>query len=167
MRSAFDFAPYRRSTVGFDRLFDMLENSSLGQGQQENYPPFDLIKLGDNDYRIELAVAGFKDDEIDITAQQNVLIVSGKKKEDSDEQGSDYIYRGIANRSFERRFALADHIQVRGADLNNGLLAIELVREIPEAMKPRKIDIGGQRPAIGGREKPASEQTVNAQSETA
>ena len=111
--------------------------------------------------------SGFKDDEIDITAQQNVLIVSGKKKEDSDEQGSDYIYRGIANRSFERRFALADHIQVRGADLNNGLLAIELVREIPEAMKPRKIDIGGQRSAIGGREKPASEQTVNAQSETA
>ena len=120
MRSAFDFAPYRRSTVGFDRLFDMLENSSLGQGQQENYPPFDLIKLGDNDYRIELAVAGFKDDEIDITAQQNVLIVSGKKSEESDQHGSDYIYRGIANRSFERRFALADHIQVRGADLKDG-----------------------------------------------
>ena len=84
MRSAFDFAPFRRSTVGFDRLFDMLENSSTGQAQ-ENYPPFDLIKLGDNDYRIELAVAGFKPDEIDITAQQNVLIVSGKKKEESDE----------------------------------------------------------------------------------
>jgi molecular chaperone IbpA len=167
MRSAFDFAPYRRSTVGFDRLFDMLENSSLGQGQQENYPPFDLVREGENQFRIELAVAGFKSDEIDITAQQNVLIVSGKKDEHIEQTGSDYIYRGIANRSFERRFALADHIQVRGADLKNGLLAIELVREIPEAMKPRKIDIGGQRSAIGGREKPASEQTVNAQSETA
>ena len=159
MRSAFDCSPFRRSTVGFDRLFDMLENSNLGQGQ-ENYPPFDLIKLGDNDYRIELAVAGFKPDEIDITAQQNVLIVSGRKSEESDEKGSDFIYRGIANRSFERRFALADHIQVRGADLKDGLLSIELVREIPEAMKPRKIDIGG-RSAIGGQ------QTVEAEAEHA
>jgi molecular chaperone IbpA len=146
MRSAFDFAPFRRSTVGFDRLFDMLENSTVG-GTQENYPPFDLIKLGDNDYRIELAVAGFKPDEIDITAQQNVLLVTGRKKEEAEEgKGSDYIYRGIATRSFERRFALADHIQVRGADLKDGLLAIELKREIPEAMKPRKIDIGGSAP---------------------
>ena len=170
MRSAFDFAPYRRSTVGFDRLFDMLENSSTGQGQ-ENYPPFDLIKLGDNDYRIELAVAGFKPDEIDITAQQNVLIVSGKKGEESENRGQDYIYRGIATRSFERRFALADHIQVRGADLKDGLLAIELVREIPEAMKPRKISIGGSEPqersAIGGGDQPASRQTVDAEAENA
>jgi molecular chaperone IbpA len=145
MRSAFDFAPFRRSTVGFDRLFDMLENSSASLSQ-ESYPPFDLIKLGDNDYRIELAVAGFKPDEIDITAQQNVLIVSGKKSEESEKRGNDYIYRGIASRSFERRFALADHIEVRGADLKDGLLSIELVREIPEAMKPRKIDIGGEKP---------------------
>ena len=164
MRSAFDFAPFRRSTVGFDRLFDMLENSSAGQ-TQENYPPFDLIKLGDNDYRIELAVAGFKPDEIDITAQQNVLIVSGRKSEENEQKGQDYIYRGIANRSFERRFALADHIQVKGADLKDGLLAIELVREIPEAMKPRKIDIGGsQRRQV---EKPASKQTVDAEAEHA
>jgi molecular chaperone IbpA len=164
MRSAFDFAPFRRSTVGFDRLFDMLENSSAGQ-TQENYPPFDLIKLGDNDYRIELAVAGFKPDEIDITAQQNVLIVSGRKSEENEQKGQDYIYRGIANRSFERRFALADHIQVKGADLKDGLLAIELVREIPEAMKPRKIDIGGsQRKQV---EKPASKQTVDAEAEHA
>jgi molecular chaperone IbpA len=156
MRSAFDFAPFRRSTVGFDRLFDMLENSGTGQAQ-ENYPPFDLIRLGENDYRIELAVAGFQPNEIDITAQQNVLIVSGKKKEESENKGSDYIYRGIATRSFERRFALADHIQVRGADLKDGLLAIDLVREIPEAMKPRKINIGG--------EQPASQQTLEAQRE--
>jgi molecular chaperone IbpA len=169
MRSAFDFAPFRRSTVGFDRLFDMLENSTLGQ-TQENYPPFDLIKEGENEYRIELAVAGFKPEELDITAQQNVLIVSGRKKDESDEKGSDYIYRGIATRSFERRFALADHIQVRGADMRDGLLSIELKREIPEAMKPKKIDIGGskrsERSAIGN-DQPASKQTVEAEAEHA
>ena len=166
MRSAFDFTPYRRSTVGFDRLFDMLENSGSGNGG-ENYPPFDLIKTGDNDYRIDLAVAGFKADEIDITAQQNVLIVSGKKKEEESDRGSDFIYRGIATRSFERRFALADHIQVRGADMKDGLLSIELVREIPEAMKPRKIDIGGKQKAAIGADQPASRQTVDAQAENA
>jgi molecular chaperone IbpA len=169
MRSAFDFAPFRRSTVGFDRLFDMLENSNMGQ-TQENYPPFDLIKKGENDYCIQLAVAGFRPEEIDITAQQNVLIVSGRKSEESDEKSGDFIYRGIANRSFERRFALADHIQVRGADLKDGLLAIELVREIPEAMKARKINIGGsqdkKRSAIGDG-KPASEQTVEAEAANA
>ena len=153
MRSAFDFSPFRRSTVGFDRLFDMLENPSFGQSG-ENYPPFDLIKLGDNDYRIELAVAGFKPDELDITAQQNVLIVSGRKKDESEEKASNYIYRGIATRSFERRFALADHIQVRGADMKDGLLSIELVREIPEAMRPKKISIGDQ---------PALRQTLEAE----
>jgi molecular chaperone IbpA len=168
MRSAFDFAPFRRSTVGFDRLFDMLENSSMGQAQ-ENYPPFDLIKAGENDYRIELAVAGFRPDEIDITAQQNVLVVSGRKAEESEQEGSDYVYRGIANRSFERRFALADHIEVKGADMKDGMLSIELVREIPEAMKPRKIDIGGsrreERSAIGGGDQPASKQTVDAEAQ--
>jgi molecular chaperone IbpA len=167
MRSAFDFAPFRRSTVGFDRLFDMLENSTLGQAQ-ENYPPFDLIKLGDNDYRIELAVAGFKPDEIDITAQQNVLLVSGRRKEEDDQTGNNYVYRGIATRSFERRFALADHIQVKGADMKDGLLSIELVREIPEGMKPKKINIGGsahKHDQIGGGsgEQPASKQTVDAE----
>jgi molecular chaperone IbpA len=169
MRSAFDFSPFRRSTVGFDRLFDMLENSSLGQSQ-ENYPPFDLIKKGENDYCIELAVAGFNPGEIDITAQQNVLIVSGRKQDESGEKGSDYIYRGIANRSFERRFALADHIQVKGADMKDGLLSIELVREIPEAMKPKKINIGSSEPKhdqIGGGAQAASNQTVDAEAEHA
>jgi molecular chaperone IbpA len=161
MRSAFDFSPYRRSTVGFDRLFDMLENSGLGNGG-ENYPPFDLIRTGENDYRIELAVAGFKSDEIDITAQQNVLVVTGSRKEESGEKGSNYVYRGIANRSFERRFALADHIQVKGADLKDGLLSIELIREIPEAMKPRKIDIGT---SSGTSDKLESGQTVDAKAE--
>ncbi len=152
MRSAFDFAPYRRSTVGFDRLFDMLENSGTGQGQ-ENYPPFDLIKLGDNEYRIELAVAGFKPDEIDITAQQNVLIVSGKKGGESENRGQDYIYRGIATRSFERRFELADHVKVKDARLENGLLTIELVREVPEEMRPRRIEVQAWN-ALGAGEQP-------------
>jgi molecular chaperone IbpA len=175
MRSTFDFAPFRRSTVGFDRLFDMLENSTPSGGG-ENYPPFDLIKSGDNEYRIELAVAGFKPEEIDITAQQNVLIVTGRKNEETENRGSNYIYRGIANRSFERRFALADHIQVRTADMKDGLLAVELVREIPEAMKPKKIEIGGgasrdpqqspQHDRIGG-DQPASRQTVDAEAQHA
>jgi molecular chaperone IbpA len=142
MRSAFDFAPYRRSTVGFDRLFDLLENSTLGQGS-ENYPPFDLIRVDDNHYRINLAVAGFSRDEIDITAQQNQLIVSGKR---SDDEGIDYIHRGIANRQFERKFGLADFVKVAEADLKDGLLSVELVREIPEAMRPRKVAIGGGQP---------------------
>lgn len=139
MRSAFDFSPFRRSTVGFDRLFDLLENSAAGQ-MGENYPPFDLVQLDDNSYRISLAVAGFKKEEIDITAQQNLLIVSGRRKDDD---GSGYIHRGIATRSFERRFGLADHVKVSAADLSDGLLSIDLVREIPEAMRPRKISLGG------------------------
>lgn len=142
MRTAVDFAPFRRSTIGFDRLFDLLENSATA-GSGENYPPFDLVKVDDNQYRIDLAVAGFKPDEVDITAQQNQLIVTGKK---GDDNGADYIHRGIATRSFERRFGLADHIQVTGADMKDGLLSIALTREIPEAMKPRKIAIGGVEP---------------------
>ncbi len=139
MATVFDFAPFRRSSVGFDRLFDLLENSAAGQ-TQDNYPPFDLISVDENHYRISLAVAGFSQDEIDITAHQNQLIVSGKKRE---EGNATYIHRGIANRAFERRFGLADHIKVTAADLKDGLLSVDLVREVPEAMKPRKIDIGG------------------------
>lgn len=140
MRSAFDFSPFRRSTIGFDRLFDLLEDSGIGEAS-ENYPPFDLVKLRDDEYRIDLAVAGFGADDIDITAQQNQLIVKGRK---SGDDGHDYIHRGIALRAFERRFGLADHVQVTEADLNNGLLSISLKREIPEAMKPKKIEIGGK-----------------------
>ena len=156
MRSAFDFGNFRRSSVGFDRLFDMLENSNFGG---ENYPPFDLIKVDDNRYRIEVAVAGFRQDEIEITSQQNQLLVRGQK---GDDNGSNYVHRGIANRSFERRFALADHIQVRGADLKDGMLSIELVREIPEAMKPRKIEIGGAQPKHDQIEATAKEETEKA-----
>ncbi len=139
MPSAFDFAPFRRSTIGFDRLFDMLETSAASQNQ-ENYPPFDLVRVDDNKFRISLAVAGFKPGEIDIVSQQNMLVVSGRK---SEEESESFIHRGIANRSFERRFGLADHVQVKSADLKDGLLLIELVREIPENLKPRKIAIGG------------------------
>jgi molecular chaperone IbpA len=138
MRHNFDFSPYRRSTVGFDRLFDLLENAGSPQ-TAENYPPFDLERVSEDGYRITLAVAGFRPEEIDVTAQQNLLIVTGRKSEDA--QG-EYIHRGIATRAFERRFGLADHVQVRAADLKDGMLSIELVREIPEAMKPRKIEIG-------------------------
>ena len=151
MRSALDFGNFRRSSVGFDSLFDMLENSNFGG---ENYPPFDLIKVDDNSYRIEIAVAGFAKDEIEITSQQYVLVIRGQK---SDQDGSNYVHRGIATRSFERRFALADHIQVRGADLRDGMLSIDLEREIPEAMKPRRIDIGSG--------ETASRQTIEAQPE--
>ena len=137
MRTNFDFSPYRRSTVGFDRLFDMLES---GTGAADNYPPFDLERVDDDRYRITLAVAGFGSDEIDITAQQNLLIVSGRRREDNDRQ---YIHRGIATRAFERRFGLADYVQVKNAELRDGILAIDLVREIPEEMKPRKVSING------------------------
>lgn len=144
MRTNFDFSPFRRSTVGFDRLFDLLENSaSLSNG--DNYPPFDLVREGPDRYRITLAVAGFRPDEIEITAQQNMLIVAGRKREDDSTQ---YIHRGIATRAFERRFGLADYVQVRDADLKDGMLAIELVREIPEEMKPRKIAVGGNRQTL-------------------
>lgn len=139
MRANLDLAPFRRSTVGFDRLFDLLENgTSTISG--ENYPPFDLEQDGEDRFRITLAVAGFRADEIDVIAQQNLLIVSGRKADQDD--GRNYVHRGIAARSFERRFALGDYVQVKGADMKDGLLSIELEREIPEAMKPKKIEIG-------------------------
>ena len=140
MRTSLDLSPFRRSAVGFDRLFDMLENGAFLGG--ENYPPFDLVQQGDDQYRITLAVAGFEPDEIDITSQQNLLIVSGEKKDEGRDEGS-YIYRGIAARSFERRFVLGDYVKVDRADLKDGLLTIELRREVPEEMKPKKIAIGG------------------------
>jgi molecular chaperone IbpA len=137
----FDFTPFRRSTIGFDRLFDMLEASARQQAS-ENYPPFNLERVADDRYRITLAIAGFKSDELDITAQQNLLVVAGKKAENENSQGA-FLHVGIANRSFERRFELADFVRVDSADLADGLLTIELVREVPEAMKPKKISVGG------------------------
>ncbi len=139
MRTNIDFAPFRRSTVGFDRLFELLENGPSFVGA-DNYPPFDIEQTDDGDrYRITLAVAGFRQDEIDITAKQNLLVVSGHKSEEEDRN---FVHRGIAARAFQRHFALGDYVKVRGAELKDGLLSIELVREIPEEMKPRRIEIG-------------------------
>lgn len=141
--SRLDFTPYRRSTVGFDRLFDMLE-SQVRQNSGDNYPPFNIEKRGDDNYRITLAVAGFRPGDLDITAQQNLLTVVGKKRDDAAE--GEMLHVGIANRGFERRFELADYVRVENADLADGLLVIDLVREVPEAMKPKKILVGGQKP---------------------
>src|ERR1044072_8056269 len=170
----YDFSPYRRSTVGFDRLFDFLESAS--RAEQDNYPPFDIEKLGDDSYRITLAVAGFKRDEIEIVAHQNMLTITGRRGDDRGKDGN-FLHMGIATRAFERKFELADFLPVTGAgaphrpppdraasagltgaDLGDGLLRIEPAREAPEAMKPRKIDIAGSRPAtIEGEATPAAE----------
>ncbi len=135
-----DFTPYRRTTVGFDHLFELLENAGR-VSQNENYPPFNIERMAENDYIVTVAVAGFRSDEIDITAQQNMLIVAGRKQCD-DSEPREFLHMGIANRNFERRFQLADYMVVTGADLADGLLKINLLREIPEALKPRKIAIG-------------------------
>ena len=134
-----DFAPFRRSTVGFDRLFDMIESARADIS--DTWPPFNLEKDGEEGYRITLAVAGFRPEEIEIVAQQNQLIVTGRKEEQEVDDDR-FLHRGISARAFERRFQLADFIQVRSADFENGLLSISLERELPEAMKPRKIEIG-------------------------
>ncbi|WP_260922412.1 Hsp20 family protein [Novosphingobium sp. 9] len=135
-----DFSPYRRTMVGFDRLFDMIENQNRVNGG-DKYPPFNIERRSQDDYRITLAVAGFKSADIDITAQANLLIVKGSKPEDHAE--GEYLHVGIAQRGFERRFELADYVRVTGADMADGLLVIDLAREVPEAMKPKKIAIGG------------------------
>jgi molecular chaperone IbpA len=137
----FDFTPYRRSTVGFDRLFDLLENQVRNNGGGDNYPPFNIERRGEDRYRITLAVAGFRPEDLDITALQNLLVIQGKKHEE--ENAGDMLHVGIATRGFERRFELADFVRVENADLADGLLVIDLVREVPEAMKPKKIQIGG------------------------
>ncbi len=143
MRSI-DFTPFRRNTVGFDRLFDFLETASRAE-HVDNYPPYDIEKLADDRYRITLAVAGFRQDEIDITARQNLLVITGRKGESRGKDGN-YLHMGIATRAFERRFELADFVRVEDAQLADGLLSVELVREIPDAMKPRKIAINGAAP---------------------
>ena len=143
----FDFTPYRRSTVGFDRLFDLLENHARGNSA-DNYPPFNIERRGNDAYRITLAVAGFKSAELDITAQQNLLVVQGRKGDEITADGSQFLHVGIAQRGFERRFELADFVRVENAALEDGLLVIDLVREVPEAMKPKKVAIGAPRTLI-------------------
>ena len=137
-----DFTPYRRSTVGFDRLFDLLEKQNRSNGG-DNYPPFNIERRNDDEYRITLAVAGFRSQDIDITAQQNLLTVQGNKRDEL--PNGEMLHVGIANRGFERRFELADYVRVDNAEMTDGLLLIDLVREVPEAMKPKKIAIGSQK----------------------
>ena len=136
----FDLAPLYRSTVGFDRLFSMLDGA--GYEQAPTYPPYNIERTGDDAYRISVAVAGFADSELSIEAKENTLTIRGDKQVKADEKPGEVLYQGIAARAFERRFQLADHVQVTGASLVNGLLHVDLVREIPEAKKPRQIPIG-------------------------
>ncbi len=137
MRSI-DFSPLYRSAIGFDRLVNLIE--SAASNGNAGYPPYNIEQLGDSDYRISMAVAGFTQEELELSFQENLLTVKGNKQADTERN---YLYQGIAERGFERRFQLADYVRVKGADLKNGLLHIELVREVPEAMKPRKIEING------------------------
>lgn len=149
----FDFTPLHRSAIGFDRIFDLLDSaSSLAQGD-EGYPPYNISRTGENAYRIEIAVAGFAPSELTVTAQENVLLVSGRKA--SEEKQTQFLHRGIAGRAFERRFNLADHVLVESANLENGLLLIDLVREVPEAKKPRRIEIGSGGPKTITQQKAA------------
>ena len=136
-----DFSPLYRSTVGFDRMFSLLDSMSNGESAGNGYPPYNIERTGENAYRITMAVAGFAEDDLDIQVKENTLAVRGEKTTGESEDGVETLYRGIAERSFERRFQLADHVEVRGASLANGLLHIDLVREIPEAMKPRSVKI--------------------------
>jgi molecular chaperone IbpA len=134
----FDFSPLFRSSIGFDRLSRLIDESLRG-AEQGGYPPYNIEKTGENDYRIAMAVAGFGADELSLVQQENTLVISGQKK-DADATGA-YLHRGLAARSFERRFQLADFIRVAAAKIENGLLYVDLVREVPEAMKPRRIAI--------------------------
>ena len=148
MRTTFDLTPFRRAAVGFDRLFDMLENGPVMSG--ENYPPFDLEQDGQDHYRISLAVAGFKPDELNIEVKENLLTVTGRKTANDDGAANrTYLHRGLAERDFERRFQLADYVIVTDANLADGLLSISLKRELPEALKPRTVQINTSRPEAG------------------
>lgn len=144
----FDFAPLWRSSIGFDRLFDLINETQ--RLEADNYPPYDVLRTGEDRYRINLAIAGFSADEITITAQQNKLTISGRKLETTPAGDPDVLYRGISARPFERNFNLDDHVEVQGASYDNGLLQVDLVRHVPEAMKPRKIAIrtGADQPKL-------------------
>ena len=141
-----DLTPLYANTVGFDRFGSLLDAALSADRQSAGYPPYDIELVGENKYAITLAVAGFQDNEVDVQVEQGVLTVRGRKEDLK--KDSRYLHRGIATRSFERKFNLADHVEVVNAQLDNGLLKIALVKEIPEAMKPRKIPVGNSTPAI-------------------
>ncbi|MCA0278328.1 MAG: Hsp20 family protein [Proteobacteria bacterium] len=151
-----DFSPLYRSTVGFDRLFGMLDGLSQPEGGT-SYPPYNIERTGEDAYRISMAVAGFSETDISIEAHRNVLTVKGERGTEGAGEGSELLYRGIASRAFERRFQLADHVEVVGANLKNGLLHIDLKRNIPEEHKPRKIEIT----AAAAKAKQIETNTVN------
>jgi molecular chaperone IbpA len=137
----FDFAPLYRSTVGFDRMFSMLDQFEGVEDSGSNYPPYNIERTGENAYRISVAVAGFTDADLSIDTNENRLTIRGERQTNDEEKTRDVLYQGIAARTFERSFQLADHVEVKGASLENGLLHVDLVREIPETMKPRSIPI--------------------------
>ena len=137
----FDFAPFYRSTVGYDRLFSTLDQLGGAESSVPSYPPYNIARTGENAYRISVAVAGFTDADLSIEAKENTLTIHGEKQTSNEEKTSEVLYQGIAARAFERSFQLADHVEVKGASLENGLLHVDLVREIPEAMKPRAVPI--------------------------
>lgn len=139
MRTAYDFSPLYRSMIGVDRMADLIEAAMRSEGDV-NYPPYDIEKTGEDAYRITMAAAGFRSDELEIISQPNLLVVAGRKAKA--EEGRTFLHRGIAGRNFERRFELADHVVVRSADHADGVLTIDLAREVPEALKPRRIPIG-------------------------
>jgi molecular chaperone IbpA len=145
--TTFDLSPLFRSTIGFDRMGRLLDTAARFNDAQSNYPPYNIEKAGENDYRITMAVAGFTEDDLDIVQQENSVVISGKHTASESEEQNRFLHRGIAMRAFERRFELADHIKVKGAALENGLLHVDLVREVPEAKKPRKIEIAGGTPS--------------------
>ncbi len=147
--TSFDFSPLFRSTIGFDRMANLLD--SLDRLEDNGYPPYDIEVIGENAYRIIMAVAGFDEDEVEITVQENRLDIKGEAN--PVDENLRYLHRGIARRAFQRRFELADHIQIAGARLENGLLFVDLVRELPEAMKPRTITISGKISGKGPRTK--------------
>ena len=138
--------PFWRTSIGFDRLFDLMDES-LRFEPEDHYPPCNIVRTGENTYRISLAVAGFKPEQVNVTVNQNMLFVSAAAEDKQQQDKGEYLYRGIAGRSFERRFNLADYVTVKGASLEDGLLQIELERELPEAMKPRRIEINPARPS--------------------
>ena len=140
----FDFTPLFRSTIGFDRLARLVDTASRVDGTAQTYPPYDIEKTAEDSYRLTMAVAGFSQGELDITVHENTLIVTGKAQ--NDVENGRFLHHGIARRAFERRFSLADHLKVTGASLDNGLLHVDLVREVPEAMKPRTVNIGTVEP---------------------
>ncbi len=146
----FDLAPLYRSTVGFDRLFSLLDQGT-GFESAPSYPPYNIERTGENAYRVTVAVAGFAEPELSIEVKENALTIRGEKQAKQPDNSGEVLYQGIAARAFERRFQLADHVVVKGASLENGLLHVDLVREIPEAMKPRNIPINGSAQVIGAK----------------